>query len=136
MCLSFLFRLEIGRLSPHFGGDFLAELHRKPREKGHIHWRKFKKSSGDADAELSIAKFRSFGTRDVLLFIDKRVWKKLPKSSGKSGSTMGISCSLLLCLGLFTVPTISVPKDDLLSCTTFNRFVTARVGHKTRNPRK
>ena len=38
-----------------FRGDFLAKLHRKPGEKGKIHWREFKKISGDGAPKSQIS---------------------------------------------------------------------------------
>ena len=49
-----------------FWGDFLTKLHTKPGEKEkNIHWRKFKKSSGDGDPKLQI----------LFLVVAKRVLK-------------------------------------------------------------
>ena len=48
-------RPEIGQTSLHFRAAFLTELHRKPGEKGKVHWRKFKQSSGEGAPQLQIS---------------------------------------------------------------------------------
>ena len=52
--LCFFLRPEIGQVSPHFGGDFLTELHSEPGEKGEeTLWRKLNKSQWRRHPEIT-----------------------------------------------------------------------------------
>ena len=52
--LRIFFRPEIGPFSPHFGAISLVHYTKNPGERGKIHWREFKKSSGDGAPKLQM----------------------------------------------------------------------------------